>query len=192
MEFLQRTMQTKLKCNINAQLESIYNRLSSIRIGLAILQMPMKRSRKVIVTTIFTVMATSLFLALAFFLPIPLGAPVIDVELGQTPPLHIRPGESVRLELSIANDAWLLAAAKDAKVTVNTPEGLTVSGTNTNEYQINIGTLRGGESWNCAFNVTANISLLPGTYSATITIFGQNMPQKILTPEVVVELPHAQ
>jgi len=152
--------------------------------------MPMKRNRKVIVATLFTVMAISSFFVLAFFLPIPLGAPTINVELDRSHPWHVRPGESVQVELGITNDAWLLAAAKDVKATVTTPEGLTVSVTNTNEYQINIGTLRGGDNQNHAFNVTANIGSLPGTYSITIKIYGQNVPQKTLTPQIVVELPH--
>ncbi len=159
---------------------------------MAILQMPMKRSTKVIVATMFTVIAISAFVALAFFLPIPVGTPVIGIELGQTPPWHVRPGESVQVGLSITNDAWLLAAAKDVKVVVNAPEGLTVSSTNTDQYQINIGTLRGGENRNYSFNITANISSLPETYSITIKMYGQNVSQKTITPEIVVELPKVQ
>jgi len=150
----------------------------------------MKRTWKVVVALLLAVTAISAFFLLAFLLPIPLGDPIIEVEFGQSPPWHVRPGGNVQVELSIVNDAWLLAAAIDVKATVTTSEGLTVSGTNTNEYQISIGTLRGGERLSHAFSVMANISSLPGTYSLAIKISGQNVPMKTLTPKVVVELPH--
>jgi len=152
----------------------------------------MKRTWKVIVALLLAVTAISAFFLLAFLLTIPLGEPIIDVEFGQSPPWHVRPGGNVQVGLSIINDAWLLAAAKDVKIAVTTPAGLTVSGTNANEYQINIGTLRGGERRSHTFNVMANISSLPGTYSLAIMISGQNVPVKTLTPKVVVELPHIQ
>jgi len=131
----------------------------------------------------------ALFVA-SFFDVIPLGAPSLKLEFEPTPPWHVRPGNSFRIEIAIANNAWLLAFAKSVRAEVTTLEGFTIVGTNANLWTRNLGTLRGGDRRNDTITVMVSNNVLPRNYTLAVKVLGENAPEQILTPQVVVELPY--
>jgi len=90
------------------------------------------------------------------------------------------------VSIGVTNDAWFLAWAKDIRATVFVPEGFTISRTGTNECELNFFTLHGGDGLGnvLIIRVSNNISL--GNYTITIKVSGENVAEKIFTPQVIV------
>jgi len=120
------------------------------------------------------------------FLHVPLGEPKLRMEFYPRPPWQLRPGDSLEVSLGVANDAWLLAWAKDIHVTVFMPEGFTNSGTGTNECELDFFTLHGGDGLGNGLTIVAANNISPGSYAITFKLSGQNVPEKTFTQEVVV------
>jgi len=79
----------------------------------------------------------------------------------------VRPGDSLEVSIAVANDAWLLAWAKDIRVRVFMPEGFTISRTGTNDCELNFSTLH-------------------GNYTITIKVYAENVPEQIHSLEMIV------
>jgi len=120
------------------------------------------------------------------FLQVPLGEPKLRIEFYPPPPWHMRPGESLEVSVGVANDAWLLAWAKNVRVTVSVPEGFTISSTGTNECELNFFTLHGGDGLGNGFTVVASSNISTGNYTITIRVLGENVPEQVHTPQVAV------
>jgi len=134
---------------------------------------------------ILVVVSIGMFFALVF-LKVPLGEPKLRIEFYPLPPWQVRPGDSLEISVGIVNDAWLLAWAKDIHVTVIMPEGFTSSRTGTNECELNFFTLHGGDGLGNGVTIIASKNVKPGNYTITIKVSGENVPEKILTPKVMV------
>jgi len=87
---------------------------------------------------IIVVLLMGMFFTLVF-LNVPLGESKLRIEFYPSPPWQIRPGESLEVSIGIANDAWLLAWAKNIRVAVLMPEGFTSSRTGKNECVFGLG-----------------------------------------------------
>ena len=141
--------------------------------------------RKGLILVLVVLLTGGLFFTLVF-LRVPLGAPKLRMEFYPPPPWQLRPGDSLEVGIEIANDAWLLAWAKDIRLTVFMPEGFTSSRTGTNECELDFFTLHGGDGLGNGLTIIAANSISPGNYTITFKLSGQNVPEKTFTPEVVV------
>jgi len=120
------------------------------------------------------------------FLKIPLGEPRLRTEFYPPPPWQVRPGDSLEISIGIANDAWLLAWAKNIHVTISMPEGFTSSRTGTNECELNFFTLHGGDGLGNGLTISVSSNVKPGNYTITVKVSGENIPEKTFTPKVIV------
>ena len=142
-----------------------------------------------VIAVLLAIGVTGVLFAGAFFGRVPLGEPRLRIEFYPPPPWQVRLGDSFEVSIGIANDAWLLAWAKDVRVEVFMPEGFTSSRTGTNECEINFGTLHGGGGLGWGLTVTVSSNISPGNYTVTIKVLGENVPEKIFTPQVIVLAP---
>jgi len=145
--------------------------------------------RKALILAIALLLAmgvTGVFLTAAFLGRIPLGEPKLRTEFYPPSPWQVGSGGSFEVSIGIANDAWLLAWAKDIRVTMFMPEGFTSSHTSTNECEINFGTLHGGDGRGSGLTITVSSNVSPGNYTITIKVLGENVPEKTFTPQVTV------
>ena len=149
----------------------------------------MRKALILVIAALLAIGVTGVFLAAAFFGHIPLGEPRLRIEFYPPPPWQVRLGNSFEVGIEIANDAWLLAVAKDVRVFVSMPEGFTESVTGTNEREIIFGTLHGQEGLGWTFTVTVSSNVSLGNYAITIKVLGENVPEKIFTPQVIVLAP---
>jgi len=141
--------------------------------------------RKSLILAIVILLTIGAFFGL-LFLQVPLGESRLRIEFYRPPPWQMRPGESLEVSVGVANDAWLLAWAKDVRVTVSVPEGFTLSSTGTNECELNFFTLHGGDGLGNGFTVVASNSISTGNYTITIRVSGENVPEQVHTPQVAV------
>jgi len=125
------------------------------------------------------------FFALVF-LKVPLGEPRLRIEFYPPPPWQMKSGESLEVSVGVANDAWLLAWAKDVRAKVSVPEGFTIISTGTNECELNFFTLHGGDGLGNVFTLVASDSISLGNYTITIKVLGENVPEQVHTPQVAV------
>jgi len=138
-----------------------------------------------LILVIVLLLAIGAFFALVF-LHVPLGEPRLRLEFSPPPPWQMRPRESLEVSVGVANDAWLLAWAKDIRVIVFVPEGFTISRTGTNECELNFFTLHGGDGLGNSFTVVASNDISPRNYTITIRVLSENVPEQVHTPQVVV------
>lgn len=141
--------------------------------------------RKGLILIIVVFLTIGIFFILVF-LKIPLGEPRLRTEFYPPPPWQVRPGDSLEISIGIANDAWLLAWAKNIYVTVSMPEGFTSPRTGTNECELNFFTLHGGDGLGNGFTISVSSNVKPGNYTITVKVSGENIPEKTFTPKVIV------
>jgi hypothetical protein len=142
-------------------------------------------TRKVLILITVILSTIAMFFTLVF-LKVPLGEPRLRIEFYPPPPWQVRPGDSLEVSIGVANDAWLLAWAKDVRVNVFVPEGFTITQTGTNQCELYFFTLHGGDGLGNGFTVRAPNTISPGNYTITIKVTGENVPEKIFTPKVTV------
>jgi len=135
---------------------------------------------------ILLAMGVALVFMVSFFGQVPLGEPMLRTEFYPPPPWQVRPGDSLEVAIGIANDAWLLAWAKDIRVAVTMPEGFTSSHTGTNQCVIDFGSLHGGDGIGSGLTIRVSSNISHGNYTVTVKVSGQNFPEKIFTPVVTV------
>jgi hypothetical protein len=140
-------------------------------------------------TVLLAIGVTGASFAVSFFGRVPLGEPRLRIEFYPPPPWQVRPGDSLEVSIGIANDAWLFAWAKAIRVAVFMPEGFTSSHTGTNECEINFGALHGGGGLGSGLTITVSSNISPGNYAITIKVLGENVPERVFTPEVIVLAP---
>jgi hypothetical protein len=133
-----------------------------------------------------TVLLTASVLFVLIFGHIPLGEPNLRIEFYPLPPWQVTSGGTLEVSIGIANDGWLLAWARDVRATVFMPEGFTNSRTGTNECELNFFTLCGGDGLGNVLDITVPSNILPGNYNITIKVAGENVPEKIFTPDILV------
>jgi len=143
------------------------------------------RKGLILVLVLIVLLIGGVFFTLVF-LHVPLGEPKLRMEFYPPPLWQLRPGDSLEVSVGVANDAWLLAWAKDIRVTVFMPEGFTNSRTGTNECELDFSTLHGGDGLGNGFTIVAANNISLGNYTITLKLSGQNIPEKTFTPEVVV------
>jgi len=146
--------------------------------------------RKVLIPIILVLLTLGIFFTLVF-LKVPLGEPKLRIEFYPAPPWQVSPGDSLEVSIGVANDAWLLAWAKDVRVNVLVPEGFTITQTgitqtDTNRCELYFFTLHGGDGLGNGFTIRASNNISPGNYTITINVSGKNVPEKTLTPELTV------
>jgi len=146
----------------------------------------MSKGLILVTAVLLTIGVAGVSFAVAFFGRVPLGESRLRIEFYPPPPWQVRPGGSFEVGIGIANDAWLLAWAKDIHVAVFMPKGFTSSHTGTNECEINVGSLHGGDGVGSGLTVTVSSNISPGNYTITIKVLGENVPEKIFTPQVIV------
>jgi len=141
--------------------------------------------RKGLILIIVVFLTIGIFFTLAF-LKIPLGEPRLRTEFYPPPPWQVRPGDSLEVSIGVSNDAWLLAWAKDVRLIVFMPEGFTSPRTGTNECELNFFTLHGGDGLGNVLTIKISNDVKPGNYAITVKVAGENVPEQIYTPQVIV------
>jgi uncharacterized membrane protein len=143
--------------------------------------------KKTWMLAIVVLLVFGLFLAGALFLPIPLGVPSVRVNLKPAnQPWPIMPGGTLQLGITIVNDAWLFAAAKNVRAVIVAPEKFTAGSAGTNEYTVHMDILRGGEEQTSAFNLTAPYIISSGIYNMTVKVSADNVREQLLTAQINV------
>lgn len=142
--------------------------------------------RRALIVVIVALIAIGLLFSVALFAHIPLGEPKLRIEFYPSPPWQVRTGDTFEVAIGVANDGWLLAWAKNVRVLVLMPEGFTESYTGTNQREMYFGTLHGGDGMGNTLSVLVSGNASSGTYTITLKVFGENVPEKVLTPQVEV------
>jgi hypothetical protein len=146
----------------------------------------MRKALIIAIAALLVIGVTGVFLTTAFFGHIPIGEPRLKIEFYPQPPWRVRLGDSLEVTVGVANDAWLLAWAEDIRATVFVPEGFTITQTGTKECEIHFGSLHGQDGFGNGFTVRASNIISPGNYTVTIKVSGDNVAEKIFTPQVIV------
>lgn len=120
------------------------------------------------------------------FLKVQLGEPKLRTEFCPPPSWQIGLWGVLEVSIGVVSGAWLLAWAKDIRVTVVTPKGFTISRTGSNECELNFFMLHGGDGFGNGFTTIVSNNIPLGNYTITIKIYGKNVLEKILTPKLMV------
>jgi len=151
-----------------------------------ILEMIMRKILVLVIVILLAIGVTGGLFTVAFFGHIPLGEPRLRIEFYPPPPWQVRPGDSLEVSIGVSNDAWLLAWAKDVRLIVFMPEGFTSPRTGTNECELNFFTLHGGDGLGNVLTIKVSNDVKPGNYAITVKVTGENVPEQIHTPQVIV------
>ena len=146
----------------------------------------MKKNLVLIIAVLLAIGLTGTFFAVAFFGHIPIGEPKLRIEFYPSPPWQVKPGDSLEVSIGVTNEAWLLAWAKDIRAAVSVPEGFTIAQTGTNQCELYFFTLHGGDGLGNGFTIRVSNNISPGNYTITIKVLGENVAEKIFTPQVIV------
>lgn len=141
--------------------------------------------RKALILITAVILVTGMFFTLSY-LRVPLGDPKLRIEFYSSPPWQMRARGSLDVTVGVANDGWLLAWAKNVRVTVTMPEGFTNSRTGTNVCELNFFTLHGGDGLGNGLTIMVSNSISPGNYTITVTVSGENVQETIFTPKAIV------
>lgn len=143
--------------------------------------------RKVWICFILILVLTGMFFAAVYFWAIPLGEPNLKVEFDPNPPWQAETGISLELNMNTVNSGWLFAAAKHIHVVVQAPENFVFNSTGTDEFELDLEMLRGGEGRNTPLSLKVPHIIPAGNYSMTTRVSAENAPEQILSAEIVVE-----
>jgi len=142
--------------------------------------------RKALIIAIATSIAVGSLFPLTFLGCVSLGEPKLRVEFYPLPPWRVRLGDSLEVSIGIANDAWLLARAKDIHAIALMPEDFISSRTGTNECEMYFGTLYGGDGLGNTLVLSVSSNVSPGNYTVTIKVLGENFSEKVFTSQIEV------
>jgi len=149
----------------------------------------MRKTLILVAAALLAIAVIGVVFAVAFFGRIQMGEPQLRIELDPTPPWHATPNNTLEVGIEVANDAWLLAFARDVRVIISTPEGFTSLQTGPKEQEIKFGTLHGGQTLRSTFSIKVVSDVPHGNYTLTIRLLGENIRERILTPQVIVQSP---
>lgn len=133
------------------------------------------------VILIIILLGVATFFAVAYVVPIPLGEPDLNVKLAPNPPWNSQTGKPFTLSVVVANKAWLFDSAQNVRVALLAPQNFMINGERTNEYNLTINTLRGGETRDSTLNLTAPYIVLQKNYNVTIKVTADNAAEQSLT-----------
>lgn len=149
----------------------------------------MKKALILVIVALLAIGVTGALFAVAFFGYIQLGEPKLKVEFDPNPPWHMESGGTLELNMRIVNSAWLFATAKHVQIVVLAPEDFFVNGTDTDEYNMHFDMFRGGEERNNRLTLTVPHTISSGNYNMTIRVLAENVPEQILTAQIIVAQP---
>lgn len=144
--------------------------------------------RKVLIQVLGVILTLSLIVALTY-LRVSLGEPKLRIELFPPPPWHMSAVEPFEVSIGVVNDGWLLAWARDVRVSVSMPEGFISSRTGTNECELNFFALHGGDGLGNGLTIIASNNVLAGNYTITIQLYAENVPEEMFNPLIIVPAP---
>jgi len=88
--------------------------------------------------------------------------------------------------VGIPNDG--MSTARGVRLSLLVPEGFTGSIMGTNEREITIGTIKGrGHGRSSDFVIAVSSGVLPGKYTITVKLSGENVPELVFTPVIEVQ-----
>lgn len=135
---------------------------------------------------VIVLLVVTVFFSVAYLMPISLGAPSLKVELAPHAPWNAQTGSPLRFNVTLGNEAWLFAAARNVRVAISVPKNFTICRQGTNEYNFTINTLRGGETRDNALNLTAPWIVSQQNYNVTIRITADNAAEQTLMVPIKV------
>lgn len=119
-----------------------------------------------------------------YFWAIPSAEPRLRVEFND--PWRARPGQT--FELDINRERRTRIGCKGSSNPCLAPENFTISRTE-QVCSLNFGVLTGGEALNDTLTLAVPSDVLPESYTVTVRVWAENVPEQAFSPEVTVELP---
>jgi len=142
----------------------------------------MRKNWIIVLVAVFLV--TSLFFA-AYFWPLVVGEPKLRLEFFPPPTWKIKAGNTLEVVVGIPNDGR--GTAKSVRLSLEVPEGFTGYIQGTNQREITLGTIYGGDGRSTALVITASSSVSLGTYTISVKLSAENAPEQVYTPLIEVQ-----
>ena len=137
-----------------------------------------------IILVVAVLLAVGLF-SVAYYLPRLLGEPKLRLQLIPPPPWKVKAGDTLKVDFGIPNDGT--STARGVCFSLLVPEGFTGSIIGINEREITFGTIYGGDGRASAFVIAVSSGVLPGNYTITVKLSGENVPELVFTPVIEVQ-----
>jgi uncharacterized repeat protein (TIGR01451 family) len=128
------------------------------------------------------------FLASYYFLANQPTKPNLKIEFNPSPPWIMRPGQSLKINITIKNDGD--ASAINVKVNFTLSQGFIIdSESGSNQYCGSFPELRKGETKTITLSLQVSSAVAPGSYPVTLVIYADNAPQLTFSDIINVQLP---
>lgn len=140
--------------------------------------------RNWIILLVVVLVAIGVFSA-AFFWPFFFGEPRLRLEYFPAPPWKMKAGDTLQVTVGIPNDGK--GTARGIRLSLDVPEGFTGFVAGTNESEIIVGTIHGGDGKSSDFVISASSGVLPGNYTVRVKLAGENVPEQVFTQSIEVQ-----
>ena len=141
--------------------------------------------KKWIVLIVAVLLAVGLF-SVVYFWPSLTGEPRLRLEFFPPPPWKVKAGDTLEVTVGIPNDGK--DTARGVRLSLLVPEGFTGFIMGTNEKEITIGTIHGfGHGRASDFVIAVSSGVLPGNYTITVKLSGENVPELVFTAVIEVQ-----
>ena len=144
--------------------------------------------RKTRIFVILIPLVSCALFATVYFWSNPMGEPELRIGFYPSPPWHVRPGESLHLNLTIRNEGE--TTAKNVNLTLSASPYFTINQSGTNKYSKTLAKLEIGKRQSQPITINVLTGITPGNYTISVTIFAENIPLKSYDYQITVELPH--
>lgn len=121
-----------------------------------------------------------------FAWPFFFGEPTLRLEYLPQPPWRVKAGGTLQVTVGIPNDGK--GTARGVRLSLLVPEGFTGFFAGTNENEVTIGTIHGGDGKSSDFVISASSSVLPGNYTVQVRLSGENVPEQVFTQLIEVQI----
>jgi len=114
-------------------------------------------------------------------------SPTLEMELNPLPPLTVKKGGNFPLEVSVRNGrGFFKPEAQDIQGELQLPEGFIEESLQTNTRQLIFGTISPGDASHYGLTIIASNTVDAGDYSAKLTVWGANVPERTTDIKIIV------
>ena len=116
--------------------------------------------------------------------------PALEIELNPPPPLTVKKGGNFSFEISVRNSGgFFKPEPQNIQGELQLPEGFIEESLQTNKRQLIFGTISPGDASHYNLTIIASNSVDAGEYSAKLTVWVANVPEKTSDINIIVPPP---
>ena len=110
----------------------------------------------------------------------------LQVELNPVSPLYFQKGTSAQLDISLRHVSGFSVPAKSVTGCLELPDGFIEDSLHTQTRSLLFGSIHSGEGGHYCLKITAEDTVVPGTYHAKLVYWGKNVQTQELDIELIV------